>query len=60
MYVTKKKKKFESKYISAQQKIFLENLGEINISKGAHIKIALLQKISGITHKLILLKIKKK
>ena len=41
----KNKKDFESKYISVQQKkYFLENLGEINIFKGAHNEIAFITK----------------
>ena len=41
----KNKKKFESKYISEQQKnYFLENIDEINIFKGAHNEIAFITK----------------
>ena len=41
----KNKKDFESKYVSVQQKkYFLENLGEINIFKGAHNEIAFITK----------------
>jgi len=41
----KNKKEFKSKYISAQQKkYFLENVGDINIFKGAHNEIAFITK----------------
>ena len=50
-----KKKKFKSKYISAQQKNIFENVGDINIFKGAHNEIAFITKIKMnlycITHK---------